>query len=103
MRQFLDEHGVEWTTYQVVRQARPKSPMGTDILPRTYANGWLVFESASEKRRLAPFPRNWDELPDATLRSLLGVAIPPRPSGGVNAQRFEDALRNEEQSSSDNQ
>lgn len=96
MRQFLDGHGVEWTTYQVVRQAQLNKGPTADILPRTYAHGWLVFESASEKRRLAPFPSNWQELPDATLRSLLAVAVPARASGSVNAQRFEQALRDEE-------
>lgn len=98
MRQFHDQHGVAWTAYQVVRQARLSEGLTADILPRTYAGGWLVFECNTEKRRLAPFPNNWRDLTDAMLRSLLAVAVPARPSGSVNAQRFEKALRDEERS-----
>lgn len=32
--------------------------------------GWLVFSSAFEKRRLAPIPIEWEELPDDTLVGL---------------------------------
>jgi hypothetical protein len=96
MKRLRDEQGTEWTVYQVQRQARSDSVTAGDFLPRTFANGWLVFECCNEKRRLAPFPSKWEELPETTLRSLLGVAVRARPSGEVAGKTFEDALRAEE-------
>jgi hypothetical protein len=34
------------------------------------ANGWLTFESFTEKRRLAPIPARWDEM---SVRELIQV------------------------------
>lgn len=96
VKQVRDEHGTVWTVYQVQRQAKTSSLNAGDFLPRTFANGWLVFECCNEKRRLAPFPSKWEELPETTLRSLLGVAVRARPSGEVVAKSFEDALLAEE-------
>ena len=43
--------------------------------------GWLVFESPTERRRLAPIPDGWDALPDEGLRALrdAATALPQRP------------------------
>lgn len=46
-----------------VSEARPRVGMGLEA-------GWLVFSSAFEKRRLAPIPIEWEELPDDTLVGL---------------------------------
>ena len=42
--------------------------------------GWLVFESATERRRLAPIPEHWEGLPDSALPALRdsATALPPR-------------------------
>lgn len=41
--------------------------------------GWLCFECASERRRLAPIPSGWELLPDADLASLcLNAILAPR-------------------------
>jgi len=43
--------------------------------------GWLVFQSAREKRRLVPIPPGWASMSDAQLLELLGrstYAGPPR-------------------------
>ncbi len=32
--------------------------------------GWLCFESESEKKRLAPVPRAWEQLPEQELEAL---------------------------------
>jgi hypothetical protein len=99
MKQLRDAQGTEWTVYQVQRQAKSSGLQAGDFLPRTFANGWLVFECCNEKRRLAPFPSKWEELPETTLRSLLSVAVPARPSGDVLSKTFEDALLAEERPS----
>jgi hypothetical protein len=38
------------------------------------SRGWLAFESAHDKRRLAPVPAGWEELSDAELEALLRKA-----------------------------
>ena len=40
------------------------------------ASGWLTFESFTEKRRLAPVPLRWDELPVSDLLALWERANP---------------------------
>lgn len=73
MRQFRDEAGVEWRVYQTDRAATAER--GRDhLLPAEYRAGWLVFESESEKRRLAPVPTGWNERSDEALRALCASA-----------------------------
>lgn len=36
--------------------------------------GWLAFQTAQEKRRLAPVPADWNDLSDDELLSLLETA-----------------------------
>ncbi len=43
--------------------------------------GWLAFESSTEKRRLAPIPERWEELPVETLASLCQGAVFVRERG----------------------
>lgn len=40
-----------------------------------HENGWLTFECAAGKRRLAPIPEAWDALPEAELRALCARAV----------------------------
>ena len=70
MREIRDAAGVDWMVYEVRRHDRlPKS--GPE-LPESMQNGWLCFESASEKRRLTPTPTGWQGLPEDELGKLLG-------------------------------
>lgn len=51
-------------------------------LGERWTSGWLCFETGGEKRRLAPYPLNWDELPVEELEALCSRATaarrPPR-------------------------
>ena|SRR5687768_4144357 len=38
------------------------------------SRGWLAFESAVDKRRLAPIPQGWEELDDHELAALCARA-----------------------------
>ena len=61
------------TDRRLERQARaPLSP--------GMQGGWLVFESAFEKRRLGPVPPGWEAMDDAALVRLLAAAreVPKR-------------------------
>ncbi len=48
--------------------------MRTRVLPPDYAEGWLVFECADERRRLAPFPAEWKNCSETELCRLVGRA-----------------------------
>jgi len=39
-------------------------------------NGWLCFQAGFERRRFAPIPPDWSELPDGVLRVMLEIANP---------------------------
>jgi hypothetical protein len=46
------------------------SPSLSDALDPEFCDGWLCFEQPKERRRLAPVPKNWLELPEADLARL---------------------------------
>lgn len=89
-REFHDEHGVFWTVWEVVPQMsdRRKRHLGPPgglerrrmrlgpfaSVPADYARGWLAFQSAGDRRRLAPTPEGWEDLPDAELSALCAKA-----------------------------
>jgi hypothetical protein len=83
MRQFRDEVGMEWKVFL--------TPRGSDAvsrehyLPEAYREGWLVFESTQEKRRLAPVPADWETMPTESLVSLCGKAVPQTARARVPA------------------
>jgi hypothetical protein len=74
MRQFRDESGTEW---QVSLTPRGSDAVSREhFLPEAYREGWLVFESTNEKRRFAPVPPDWEQLPNEMLASLCTQALP---------------------------
>jgi hypothetical protein len=83
-RRFTDNRGTEWevTAAATVSGFRPlEVPRTAPFRPPTT---YLLFESATEKRRLAPAPHGWEDAPVEELQRLLGEAIlitlrPPRP------------------------
>jgi hypothetical protein len=98
-RTYTDPLGRQWDVWSVQPEyaERRRTPAaGTVVLPneerrthkgfrvplgRTWAEGWLVFETAGEKRRLAPFPPDWIQLSDAELDKLRERAtVTARPS-----------------------
>ena len=83
MRQFRDEAGTEWKVFL--------TPRGSDAvsrdhyLPEAYREGWLVFESTQEKRRLAPVPTDWETMPIEKLVALCEKAVPQTARARVPA------------------
>jgi hypothetical protein len=45
-------------------------------LPEPFREGWLVFQSATEKRRFAPPPADWETLEVERLEELLRQSVP---------------------------
>jgi hypothetical protein len=93
-REFVDTHEVQWQVWEVVpssaerrdapeRRSQARTEVGRRVrqelrirMESELAQGWLVFESASEKRRLRPIPEGWDQLDDNGLVRLLNDAAP---------------------------
>jgi hypothetical protein len=78
LREYTDKNGTPWRVWDVYPGALGTTP-GTQHL----ANGWLCFESPSEKRRLAPIPSLW-QLCDCSLleemcarASFISPLVPP--------------------------
>ena len=82
-RRFVDARGTEWEVWKV--EARPTL---ADSAPRggRGAQAWLMFESATQRRRLARFPAWWEALGAAELETLCGEAR-PEPMGFADRGR----------------
>jgi hypothetical protein len=66
-RAFTDARGVTWDVFAVYPEAR-LSPHSQ--LKGTFPQGWLCYDSGTEKRRLSPIPENWQTLTDEELAKL---------------------------------
>jgi len=80
LRAFTDSTGVEWRVWDVLPTAGigdigPEALSGS-LKDTAFANGWLCFESQSEKRRLAPIPLGWEFREPPSLEELRMMATP---------------------------
>ncbi len=73
VRDFVDSNGVTWKVWPVTPDSLQPKTAAEDYLGE-YGDGWLCFESATERRRLARYPERWDELTDSELGTLLKAA-----------------------------
>ncbi len=81
LRGFKDPNGVEWRVWEVIpskagMETSSRTQSRTSLSSTPYANGWLCFESGSEKRRLAPIPDGWELRNPAGIAELLLHATP---------------------------
>jgi hypothetical protein len=78
-RTFETPDGATWSVWEVIpgQVSDFRSAHGSH-LPRDLADGWLCFDSGTEKRRLAPLPANWHERPEEELRFWCRAAVPVR-------------------------
>ena len=70
-RFFVDAQGVRWDAFAVLPTTEPR---GLSRLPEPFQQGWLCFESATEKRRLGPIPEQWMSASDDELRRMRDAA-----------------------------
>jgi hypothetical protein len=79
VRDFVDANGVAWKVWPVTLESLQPRTAAEDYLG-DYGEGWLCFESANERRRLARYPADWDSLSDEALCGLLATAalVPAR-------------------------
>ena len=91
-REFSDPQGTRWQAWEVIpstaeRRASGERRFGVRDsrdrrtqrqfrveLDEGMAQGWLVFESDTEKRRLYPIPEHWDSRTDDELTALCASA-----------------------------
>ena len=81
LRGFVDSMGIEWRVWEVVpsrasMETSPRTKSRTSLSATPYADGWLCFESSSEKRRLAPIPSGWELGGPSEMSALLSQATP---------------------------
>lgn len=67
--QFLDGEGRNWVVREVRDPTLAMIPPHLLAQPE-FASGWLLFETSGEKRRLAPYPDEWAQLPVTQLEPL---------------------------------
>lgn len=84
LRNFKDRKGVDWLVWDVypdTRGATPKLAESPDVFPHpALAEGWLCFESGTEKRRVTPIPPDWHNFPAERLEALCdGAGYISRP------------------------
>ena len=93
LREFVDSRHVEWKVWDVTPDQMHPVHAREMFHGRyvDYQEGWLVFESATERRRLAPFPSRWGEFPDVEIETLLRMAevvLPRRTSDETRSGQF---------------
>jgi hypothetical protein len=93
IRVFRDPEGREWQVWDVVPSREVEvGSRRRHYLPPEMADGWLCFEAADQKRRLTPFPADWEQKDDEFMHLLCRsaeVVTPraPQRTGGDGAQR----------------
>jgi len=92
VRDVVDENGTKWKIWSVTESSIHPKTAAEDYLG-DYAEGWLCFESETQRRRLARFPQDWGRMPDKELLGLLKAAhvVAPRrttpPKPGSDAEK----------------
>ena len=86
LREFKDSKGSSWKVWDVTPESLDKRTAAEDHM-HDWQDGWLVFEGGDVRRRLATYPSQWENLPDAGLERLLEQAqdVKRRPSGEQSA------------------
>lgn len=75
-REFTDRSGVVWRVWDVRPSSLHPVTRGEDFMG-DFADGWLTFESPSERRRLpAPYPAAWTSFDLSKLEALCRAAKP---------------------------
>ena len=76
MLMFTDQSGTVWDVFEV----HPSQGRTVSRVPEDFREGWLCFQSANERRRLAPIPPGWREWDVDVLTAALDATrgIPRR-------------------------
>jgi hypothetical protein len=75
IREFKDSAGTKWRVWAT-------TPRAGVIYGDSLKSGWLTFESAASRKRLAPIPRGWEEAPPDRLELMCRAAEVVRRTSG---------------------
>lgn len=67
LREFRDADGIEWRVWDT-------TPLAGAVYDERLKAGWLTFESAQTRRRLAPIPAGWGEMSPEQLEAICRAA-----------------------------
>jgi hypothetical protein len=70
---FTDSNGTEWLVTEISDPSMRSIARDRLRMPE-FQGGWLLFQSATTKKRLAPYPDDWRSMPDAELEKLCAKA-----------------------------
>jgi hypothetical protein len=73
-REFIDNSGTTWRVWDT----HPVAANTLRTVSPNYAGGWLTFESATERRRLAPIPPDWEVAGRQLMADWCVHALPVR-------------------------
>jgi hypothetical protein len=76
IREFRDSTGTEWRVWAT-------TPLPGAVYEERLKAGWLTFENAGTRKRLAPIPLGWQDASADRLELLCRVAVPVRRLGGA--------------------
>jgi hypothetical protein len=100
VREFTDSRGVEWRAWDVTPEHMHPITRSEEFMS-DLQDGWLVFESSTDKRRLeAPYPADWTSYNIPDLEALCRGARPVlrrAPQTDTGKQRAEHASVSEQQ------
>ncbi|MFL5578747.1 MAG: hypothetical protein ACJ8AO_00095 [Gemmatimonadaceae bacterium] len=79
VREFKDKSGTTWRAWDITPEAILPQTKAEEYLADCFRQGWIVFENLStgEKRRLSPYPLDWEHLHDTQLEALLWLNAAP--------------------------
>ena len=81
LREFQDRSGIEWKVWDTTPERMHASP-ASDRALGDLRGGWITFSSILGRRRLAPVPAGWENLPSRELERLCERAIPTKRQSG---------------------
>lgn len=76
-RNVTDPQGRQWLVWAVYPSVSTSRLTPSGVHP-DFVTGWLAFETANAKRRLAPIPAGWEHASESELLDLLGRATEAR-------------------------
>jgi hypothetical protein len=76
IRDFTDSAGIDWRVWST-------TPRAGAVYEESHKAGWLTFESATTRKRLAPIPRGWEEASPERLDLMCRAAEIVRRTSGA--------------------
>jgi hypothetical protein len=76
IREFKDLTGTAWRVWNT-------TPRADAVYDERLRSGWLTFESARTRKRLAPIPRGWEKAPPDRLELMCRAAEVVRRTSGA--------------------